>query len=128
MKRCIDTCAYSLLMRGDATMQKLMEESEVLYIPTVVIGELYSGFLAGNKCEQNIQQFEAFLDLPGVHIQPVTTGIAIRYAHIVKELRIAGAPIPTNDVWIAATAQDLGATLISCDKHFERISGLLVNW
>ncbi|MEI8139196.1 MAG: PIN domain-containing protein [bacterium] len=37
------------------------------------------------------------------------------------------APIPTNDIWIAATALELGASLITYDAHFATIPGLIVD-
>lgn len=46
---------------------------------------------------------------------------SFQYAEIVAELRRAGTPIPTNDIWIAATAARNGATVLTCDDHFERI-------
>ena len=37
-----------------------------------------------------------------------------------------GNPIPTNDIWIAAAALSLGASLLTGDSHFEKINGLFV--
>ena len=39
-------------------------------------------------------------------------------------LRRQGTPLPINDVWIAAHALEAGATLVSFDRHFERVPGL----
>jgi predicted nucleic acid-binding protein len=33
----------------------------------------------------------------------------------------AGKAVPTNDIWIVATAARNGATVLTCDDHFERI-------
>jgi predicted nucleic acid-binding protein len=44
------------------------------------------------------------------------------YAEIVAELRRAGTPLPTNDIWIAAVASRNGTTVLTCDDHFERIA------
>jgi tRNA(fMet)-specific endonuclease VapC len=44
------------------------------------------------------------------------------YAEIVVDLRRAGTPIPTNDVWIAAIAAREGALVVTYDPHFERIA------
>jgi len=42
--------------------------------------------------------------------------------------RKQGAPLPTNDVWIAAAAARPGATLLAYDAHFAAIEriGVLV--
>jgi tRNA(fMet)-specific endonuclease VapC len=39
-------------------------------------------------------------------------------------LRRAGTPIPVNDMWIAATALDQGACLLTFDQDFQRVAGL----
>jgi predicted nucleic acid-binding protein len=48
------------------------------------------------------------------------------YGRIKAELARAGAPIPENDVWIAALAIEHGLPLATCDAHFSRVSGLTV--
>jgi predicted nucleic acid-binding protein len=60
-------------------------------------------------------------DLVGVPTVTVDAETSRQYADIVIELRKAGAPIPTNDVWIAATAARHGASVLTCDEHFQRI-------
>ena len=49
---------------------------------------------------------------------------AKQYGTIVAALYAKGKPIPTNDIWIAATALQHSLTLISADKHFNEISQL----
>ncbi len=46
----------------------------------------------------------------------------MEYAETVVELRKAGTPIPTNDIWIAAVAAREGATLVIYDQRFQAIS------
>ncbi|MBM5797283.1 MAG: type II toxin-antitoxin system VapC family toxin [Cyanobacteria bacterium K_Offshore_0m_m2_072] len=41
-------------------------------------------------------------------------------------MRRKGRPIPTNDIWIAASALERGAALFSFDDHFKQIDGLRV--
>ena len=43
---------------------------------------------------------------------PVTEDTAQRYALILNDLRCSGAIIPTNDIWIAATAMEHGLRLL----------------
>ena len=66
-----------------------------------------------------------FLEVQGVRIQDVTWDIARRYGLLVGQLWQAGTPIPTNDLWIAATALELGARLVSYDDHFRQVPGLI---
>jgi predicted nucleic acid-binding protein len=46
------------------------------------------------------------------------------YADMFAELRSGGTPIPTNDMWIAATALREGATILTFDAPFQSISSV----
>ena len=57
------------------------------------------------------------------------TATARQYGLIKNLLRTKGRPIPENDIWIAAVAQQYQLTLISRDEHFREVDGLLrENW
>ena len=126
MKRCLDTCAYSRLMLGHPPLQACLEEADILLLPVIVLGELHAGFGAGAHSNENEARLQAFVERPSVRIQDVTWDIARRYALLVNHLRRTGTPIPTNDIWIAATALELGARLVTYDAHFRKIPGLIV--
>ena len=127
MKYCIDTCAYSRLMLGESGLQAYMEEADVLIVPVIVLGELHTGFEAGTRVKENEERLKSFLECPCVRVQDATWDIARRYAVLVNDLRRKGTPIPTNDIWIAATALELGTRLITYDVHFKYIPGLIVD-
>lgn len=126
MKRCLDTSAYSRMRLGDVRLQILLEEADLLVVPAVVLGELHAGFEMGSQKADNETRLEAFLELPSVRIQDVNWDIARRYGIVVRHLRQAGKPIPTNDIWVAATALELGARLVTYDEHFQHVPGLVV--
>lgn len=126
MKRCLDTCTYSRMRLGDKRLQVCLEEADLLVIPVVVLGELHAGFERGSRKADNEARLEAFLEAPGVRIQDMNWDIARRYGLLVEQLRRAGTPIPTNDIWVAATALELGARLVSYDEHFQQVPGLIV--
>ena len=68
-----------------------------------------------------------FLDSPRVVILGITEKMAQFYAEILDdELRRAGTPIPTNDIWIASAAQEHGLRLFSRDQHLAAVAGLLL--
>lgn len=50
------------------------------------------------------------------------------FGEIVAELYKKGKPIPTNDVWIAASAKQHNLTLITKDKHFEEVRELSLQY
>jgi predicted nucleic acid-binding protein len=43
---------------------------------------------------------------------------AERYAVILNSLWTAATPIPTHDMWIAASAMQYGLTVVTTDAHF----------
>ena len=46
------------------------------------------------------------------------------YAVVWMQLRRKGKPIPSNDLWIAATALQHGLAVFTYDQHFQDIDGL----
>lgn len=126
MKLCLDTSAYSWLMRGREPLRVLLESASEVALPVIVLGELYAGFERGSRQRENKESLTLFLQLPGVVRVPVDEGVAERYGRLVCELLQAGTPIPANDIWIAATAMECGARLVTYDAHFEKIPGLMI--
>lgn len=55
-----------------------------------------------------------------------TAATADLYALVYAALRRKGQPVPTNDLWIAASSLEHGAALLSFDVHFRNIDGLRV--
>ena len=53
-----------------------------------------------------------------------TTQTADSYELVYAGLRRKGQPIPTNDLWIAASALEHGAGLLTRDAHFSHVDGL----
>lgn len=126
MRICIDTSSYSLLKRGDSFTVSLLEKADEVLVPAIVLGELYAGFYMGTHTEKNSSELEAFLKKPGVTVVDVDIHIAQRYGHLVKTLKNQGAPLPTNDVWIASIAFETGAKLHTRDSHFQQVPGLFL--
>jgi tRNA(fMet)-specific endonuclease VapC len=50
---------------------------------------------------------------------------ADRYARIAEQLKRQGTPLPVNDIWLAAQVMEYGAELVTLDRHFEKIGGLI---
>jgi predicted nucleic acid-binding protein len=118
---CLDTSAYSRFKSGHAQAVELIDAAEWVGLPAVALGELWAGFLLGTKLDRNAAELQAFLAHPSVEEIPVDGDVARAYAEIVVELRRAGTPLPTNDVWIAASAARFGATVLTFDGHFQSI-------
>ena len=125
MRLLLDTNAYSLLMRGHDQIAQLVRTARELLLSVVVVGELMYGFRRGSRLERNLADLRAFLDEPHTSLVEVGSVTADRYARIAAALRAKGRPIPTNDVWIAAHAMETGAELVSADRHFSHIDGIV---
>ena len=125
MRVCLDTNAFSRLMRGHDPLTQLLESADEVLIPATVLGELHAGFEMGSRREANRRQLGEFLALPGVETVAVTPDVAERYGLLVSQLTRQGTPIPTNDIWIAASALETGTRLVTYDPHFQHIQGLI---
>ncbi len=125
----LDTNAYSAFKSGDREILHLLEESEQIIVPVIVVGELLSGFMKGSRFDRNNRELDEFLEQPGVLSHEITSADAGRYASLVKALRQAGTPLPMNDVWIAAVAIAYGGRVLTRDTHFEKIPGIIpIRW
>lgn len=119
-----DTNSYSLYVKGDRRLRKLVSESNNIYLSAITIGELYAGFYRGNKFELNERIFSKFVSNSHVKVVNVSARIAKTYGKIYFDLKKKGTPLPINDVWIAACAIETDSTLITYDKHFLKIPGV----
>ena len=125
MKRMlIDTNIYSYALMGDESVIELLREADEIGFSVVSIGELLVGFRLGGKEQKNRKELEQFLDSPRVVVYPVDESTADFYAQILCNLRQIGKPVPTNDIWIAASAFQHGLKLLTRDSHFQWIPGL----
>lgn len=122
----VDTNAYTALMLGEAEVVEAMAHAESLLLNSVVLGELLAGFAAGSRQSKNRAELAKFMDSPRVDVVSVTAHTADSYALVYAGLRRKGQPIPTNDLWIAASALEHGAALLTRDAHFSKIDGLRV--
>lgn len=125
-KIMIDTNIYTSFKRNDTFSVEILRRAEFIGISIVVLGELLCGFKGGSKERKNREELEQFLDSPRVHIVQIDEEIAEYYAKIFWNLKRKGAPIPTNDIWVAASAMRHGVYLFTNDRHFENIEGLLL--
>ncbi len=119
---CLDTSAFSRFQRGDAEAVRALDAATWVGMPAVVLGELRAGFLAGARSDRNEAGLREFLANPAVEVLPVDADVADHYAAVVLDLRRAGTPLPTNDIWIAATAVRAGAMVLTADAHFTAIA------
>lgn len=93
----------------------------------VVLGEYWYGVLRSRYRAE----YESWIEnrLPALKLLGVGLATARHYANISHELRIAGRPIPDNDMWIAAAAREHDMPIVTRDRHFTAIRGLqVISW
>ncbi|SEJ10826.1 tRNA(fMet)-specific endonuclease VapC [Dyadobacter sp. SG02] len=119
---------------AEETFGFLDEENEVI-IPSIVIGELRSLGIKNNwgarkraKLEEIVKKFYPFTTL--------TKDVVERYAEIDafsqgrlpgRRLDCSARNMGKNDLWIAAVASALNATLITTDSDFDHLNNRFLN-
>jgi tRNA(fMet)-specific endonuclease VapC len=95
-----------------------------VFVPSIVIGELYYGAENSTQVAENIARVDQFES--AMTILDCDGSVAREYGRLKHQLKRMGTPIPENDIWIAAMALRHGLTLASRDAHFSGIPALNV--
>ena len=123
----LDTNIIAALFKGEKNIADKMDEATDVCIPTIVMGELHYGAQYSTKVRSNTKNINRLSVY--YKILNATENTALIYGIIKANLRKKGKPIPENDIWIAAIAQENELTLVTRDKHFDEIEGLqIVCW
>ena len=120
----LDTNIISAWLKGEKNIADNIEKTGAVYIPIIVLGELYYGASYSTQVQKNtsiIRKIASRYRL--LLIDEETTR---EYGKIKSELRKKGSPIPENDIWIAAIATRYRLTLVTRDKHFSNVIGLKI--
>jgi tRNA(fMet)-specific endonuclease VapC len=125
MRFMLDTSAYVGFKRDVLEVVNLIVTAERILFSPVVLGELMFGFRNGSKFAKNMRDLDAFLQDDVVELVEIGRLTSDRYSRIACNLKHKGTPIPTNDIWVAAQTMEFGAELITFDKHFQVIDGLV---
>ena len=118
----LDTNALSAWADGHAAIEAPLRVADRLVVPSVVLGEYYFG-IRQSRHRSRYQEWLARY-LPLTEIAAVSAATADAYADIRLELKRLGAPIPSNDAWIAALARQHGLSVLSNDRHFDVVEGV----
>ena len=115
----VDTSAWIEWLIGSPTGEKLSEhlpEQAEWLVPTMVQLEL-AKWLTREVGEDKADQVIAFTQV--CQVVPLDTEIALAAAEACREHKLA-----TADAIIFATARSHGATVLTCDGHFEGLPGV----
>lgn len=125
MKLILDTNAYVGFKLGHSDLVEYLIRANVIFLSPIVLGELMFGFRNGSRFAKNMEELYLFLSHPVVETIMLTEITSDRYSRIAAQLKLQGTPIPSNDIWIAAQTMETGAELVTMDRHFDNINGLV---
>ena len=117
----LDTNAYAALLSGDNSVRETLASASEILVPIFVVGELEAGFRGGTRYAENAAVFQRFLVKQGVRMIASGHETARIYGEVKDSLKRSGSPIPTNDIWIAASAIEHAAILVTYDRHFASV-------
>lgn len=120
----LDTNAVISIFAGNPSVKHWLADASEIYLPVIVLGELYYGVSKSARRQDNLAKVEAIAAELTVLECDVDT--ARRYGVIKEDLRAKGRPIPENDIWIGALAIQYGLAVATSDAHFRQISGLKI--
>jgi predicted nucleic acid-binding protein len=108
-----------------------LSSQDTLFMPVIAQAEHLAGVEVaplGKRKEELRKLYEETLEQTA-EVLIVDSRIAIEFARIYAQLRSAGKPIGTNDIWIAAIAMAHQSTLVTSDPDFAHVAGLrLEDW
>ena len=124
----MDTSAYAAFLKGSPGVKEAVQQADEIVLNPVVLGELKAGFLLGKNEKRNRDILKDFLISPRIIIVDIDEETSERYAVIAQSLRIKGSPIPTNDLWIAASAMQHGLKVLTTDKHYLEVHQIITEY
>lgn len=123
----LDTNALSAFAEDVPGVVDQIARADELHVPVIVLGEYRFGIATSRQQRQYVAWLargRSFWNVLGI-VEETTTF----YASIRQQLRKAGTPLPSNDVWIAALAQQHGLPILSRDIHFDSVPGVVrLSW
>ncbi|PYX88868.1 MAG: VapC toxin family PIN domain ribonuclease [Acidobacteria bacterium] len=130
MNYLLDTNACIALIRGTppavrSRFQKAAQRGEQIFVPSVVIFELWYGVIESSRREWNTERLETFLAGP-VIVLPFEDEDAKVAGSIRAMLERSGEPIGAYDVLIAGQAVAGQLTLVTANvSEFSRVNNLV---
>ena len=115
----LDTNALSAVADGDPLAVRIFRQAPSIELTVIVLGEYRFGIAQSRHRKQYEKWLEEFI--AATRILEVTKETSRHYAQIRAELKRAGQPIPSNDLWIAALSRQHRLSLMTKDRHFDSV-------
>ena len=122
MDLILDTNALSAIAEGERKAAKQFARAGRAAIPVIVLGEYRFGIAHSRHQREYERWLEEMVSV--CNVLEVSEETAIWYAELRGQLKEAGTPIPSNDVWIAALCRQHTLSILSRDRHFDLVKGL----
>jgi tRNA(fMet)-specific endonuclease VapC len=118
----LDTNAVSAVADNQAAAVPIFSSVASIELPAIVLGEYRFGIAQSRRRKE----YEKWLEelIAATRVLSVDEETSKHYAQVRSELKKAGKPILSNDLWIAALARQHRLPLMSQDAHFDSVPGL----
>ncbi len=120
----LDTSVAVRFLNGDAAITARVLAVPEIVLPMVVVGELLFGAENSTRPLQNLSRYLEFIS--ACVVVPLGRETATSYARTRLALKRKGRPIPMNDVWISAQCLEHDWVLVTDDKDFDYVHGLIL--
>jgi|SRR3990167_5110727 len=124
MKYILDTnVVVDLLRRKVRFKEEFLEEGSGISV--ITRGELVYGAYKSDRPKENLRLIKGLIVEARLQVLDINEEIIDRFGELKVELEQQGRRLEDFDLLIAATAINLGLTLVTSNvKHFARIKGL----
>ncbi len=121
-----DTNVLVDFLNGVRGLSDIIETADRLVITPIVLGEFFAGLGPDVQSRRHDNALANLMEDAAVEYSAFSESTPLFYARTFQFLKAQGTPIPTNDIWVAAFAQETGSVLLTRDRHFRHIPTLLI--
>lgn len=123
----LDTNALSAFFDGDKKLIEILNQSDSLDLPVIVVGEYRFGLKASTQRSVREPRLAEFCKV--CNVLPILDSTSRFYATIKHDLKKSGNPIPENDIWICALAVEYSLPILTLDRHFNLVKSVeSISW
>jgi predicted nucleic acid-binding protein len=118
----LDTNALSAIADNEPAAVRIFRDAKSIELPVIVLGEYRFGIAQSRRSGE----YESWLKemIAATRVLSIDEETSRHYARIRAELKRAGHPIPSNDLWIAALMRQHKLSVMSRDGHFDFLPDL----
>lgn len=96
----LDTNGLSAMAEGESALESILRQAAEICVPVIALAEYRYGISQSRKRAQYERWLAEYL--PAFRVLEIDERTTVSYIMVRSELKKAGTPIPSNDVWIAA--------------------------